>query len=190
MRIIAGKYKKANLFSIPGNSIRPTADFTKEVIFSIIQEIDQKQVLDLFTGCGSLGLEALSRGAKYVTFVDFSEKSIKILIKNFERLHCGEKCRIYRKKVFAFLKKSENQFDLIFMDPPYNKNLINSTVKLILENELLNSNGKIIIEHSPFEKPDEQENYSLDLRKISKNTHLTILSQICQHSQESRNLDL
>jgi 16S rRNA (guanine966-N2)-methyltransferase len=152
MRIITGKFKKANLFSVQGNTTRPTTDFIKEAIFSTIFDCENLLVLDLYAGSGSLGLEALSRGASFVDFIEFSEKAIQAIIKNIHKLKCEEQAHIYRKKVSSFLKKTGKKYDLIFMDPPYDKSLVNKTIELIIENSVLSESGKIVVEHSPHEK--------------------------------------
>ncbi|MBT6993477.1 MAG: 16S rRNA (guanine(966)-N(2))-methyltransferase RsmD [Candidatus Cloacimonetes bacterium] len=152
MRVISGKFKKRTLVTVKGHRTRPTTDYTKEVMFDILQNVENMQVLDLFAGSGSLGLEALSRGAKFTHFVDFAENAISAMITNFEKFGCGDDCKIHRRKVSAFLKKCEEKFDLIFLDPPYDKNLLNNTIELIFENELLTENGVIIAEHSTREK--------------------------------------
>lgn len=98
MRIISGKYKKRKLFTVEGRSTRPTTDYNREVLFSTYQEYEGKAVLDLFAGTGSFGLEALSRGATWVDFVEFASPAIATLIANIQHLGCGEDCHIYRKK--------------------------------------------------------------------------------------------
>jgi 16S rRNA (guanine966-N2)-methyltransferase len=152
MRIISGKYKKRNLFTVPGRSTRPTTSYNREVLFSTYQEYEGKQVLDLFAGTGSFGLEALSRGAAWVDFVEFASPAIAILIANIKLLGCGEDCHIYRKKVHAFLKDCPKQYDVIFMDPPYDKNLINPSLEAIFAGGILNDGGVIVVEHSAAEK--------------------------------------
>ena len=156
MRIIAGKYKKSNLFSVPGNTSRPTTDYIKELIFSVIQDCKDAQVLDLFAGSGGLSFEALSRGAKFTTMVDFSDKAIMTMKRNIEKLKCSDNCRIYKKRTNSFISKSEIKYDIILMDPPYDKNLVNKTVELILNYEILNPKGIIIIEHSSHENLNEE----------------------------------
>lgn len=176
MRIIAGKFKKAELTSIKGSRIRPTTDYVKETVFNIISNIKNSQVLDLFAGSGSLGLEALSRGATFVTFVDFSEKAISAMIKNFDKLNCRQDCRIYRKRVASFLNKFEKKFDLIFLDPPYNRNLVNPTIRNILNNNILIENGQMIVEHSPQEKINEEKRLRIETRKLSQNTSVSLIT--------------
>lgn len=154
MRIISGKYKKRKLFTVEGRSTRPTTDYNREVLFSTYQEYEGKAVLDLFAGTGSFGLEALSRGATWVDFVEFASPAIATLIANIQHLGCGEDCHIYRKKVQAFLKDCPKKYDVIFMDPPYDKNLINPCLEAIFTTGILNEGGIIVVEHSAKEEID------------------------------------
>jgi 16S rRNA (guanine966-N2)-methyltransferase len=176
MRIIAGRFKKSNLFSVPGNTARPTTDYTREVVFSVLGDITDQTVLDLYAGSGSLGLEALSRGASFTNFVEFSEKSIRTILRNMEKLHCSEECKIHRKKVSSYIKTCPKQFDLILMDPPYEKNLINKTIELCHEFELLKPEGKIVVEHSAFEKLDDKWSEYISYDKNIGKSKLTVLS--------------
>jgi len=176
MRIITGKFKKANLYAVPGNTARPTTDYIKEVIFSIISSCSEKNVLDIYAGSGSLGFEALSRNAIFVDFVDFSDKSIKTMKRNIEKLKCTNDCKIHRKKVNAFLNNCVKKFDIIFMDPPYNKDLVNGTIERIIDNELLARNGHIVIEHSPREKLLEKWNTMTTYNKNYGSSVITVLA--------------
>ncbi|HNQ43656.1 MAG TPA: 16S rRNA (guanine(966)-N(2))-methyltransferase RsmD [Candidatus Cloacimonadota bacterium] len=151
MRIITGKYKGRELFMVPGRSTRPTTAFNREVIFSAYQEFNGKRVLDLFAGTGSFGLEALSRGAIWADFVEFASPAIAVLLKNINKLGCSDICHIYRKKVQSFLATGHDPYDIIFLDPPYDKNLVNPTLEMICDNMLLAPEGVIIVEHSPRE---------------------------------------
>lgn len=176
MRIITGKFKKANLFAVPGKTARPTTDYIKEVIFSVISSCSGKNVLDLYAGSGSLGFETLSRNAAFVDFVDFSDKSIKTMKRNIEKLKCTSDCRIHRKKVSAFLNNCEKKFDLIFLDPPYNKDLINTSVEKIVDNELLTKDGCIVIEHSPRENLLEKWDVMIIYHKKYGSSSITVLA--------------
>ncbi len=175
MRIIAGKFKKRNLVAVKGHRTRPTTDYTKEVIFDILQNVKNMQVLDLFAGSGNLGLEALSRDAKFVHFVDFAEKAIGTMIKNFENIGCSKNCKIHRRKVSAFLKKCDYSFDLIFLDPPYDKNLVNKTLENIFVNNILNEDGIIVVEHSSKEVIDEKFQNKIITQTIGKITSITMI---------------
>jgi len=175
MRIIAGKFKKARIHAVPKGKTRPTTDFLREMIFSVIQECDGQKVLDLFAGSGSLGLEALSRGAKSALFVDISENSIKTIKQNVEKLRCEANTQYIRKKASAFLKVNQDKFDLIFLDPPYNKRQINPTLALIFELDTVEDGGLIVIEHSRSEKIDEQWMYFKTFERKAGDSMVTIL---------------
>ncbi|MCF7859290.1 MAG: 16S rRNA (guanine(966)-N(2))-methyltransferase RsmD [Candidatus Cloacimonetes bacterium] len=177
MRIITGKFKKANIFTVPGNTARPTTDYIKEVIFSVISSCANQTVLDLYAGSGSLGFEAISRDAAFVDFIDFSDKSIKILKRNIEKLKCTTACRIHRKKVNAYLNSCEKTFDLIFMDPPYNKNLVNITVEKIFDNSVLSNSGRLVIEHSPREELSTKWRKMITFQKNYGDSVVTVLSK-------------
>ena len=175
MRIISGKYKKANLTTVKNRKTRPTTDYLKEVIFSVLCDCEGDNVLDLYAGSGSLGLEALSRGAYKATFVDISEGAIKAIRANTKKLKCEADCTIFKKKVSAFIKSNTTDFDMIFIDPPYNKNLINATIELIFMNNFLIRNGRIVIERSKDENLDEKWQKYVTFDKKYSTSAVTIL---------------
>ena len=177
MRVITGRVKGANLLSVPGRSTRPTTSFHREVMFSMYQDYEGKRVLDLYAGTGGLGLEALSRGAVWVDFVEFASPAIAVLLQNIQKLRCASECHIHRRKVDAFLKGENGPWDLIFMDPPYDKNLVNPTLRHIFEAGKLAVGGVIIVEHSGKESlaPD-LEGYVLR-SKPGKVTSLSLLGR-------------
>ena len=176
MRVIAGKFKKSNLFSVPGKTTRPTTDYIKELIFSVIQDCEDKTILDLYAGSGGISIEAISRGAKFATMIDFSNKAIMTIKKNIEKLGISKQCRIYKKRSVNFLHKCEEKYDLIFLDPPYNKNLVNKTIEAIFENNALNPDGVIIVEHSSQEKISPLYIKKITYEKKNGDTTITILS--------------
>jgi 16S rRNA (guanine966-N2)-methyltransferase len=154
IRIIAGKHKKRKLNAVPGRSTRPTSDFNREMIFSTYQDFEDKRVLDLFAGTGAFGLEAISRGAAWVDFVEFASPAIATLISNIELIGCQNDCHVYRKKVQSFIKSANQSYDVIFLDPPYDKNLINPTLQSLYESGILADDAVIIAERSRKEKID------------------------------------
>jgi len=159
MRIIAGKYKGRVLNSPIGNDVRPTLDRIKQPLFSIIQSsILHANVLDLFCGSGALGLEALSRGANTVIFVDKSKESTKITESNLVMINEKQAvlCKDYVSALIDF-KAKNIKFDIIFLDPPYALNLGQPAIEKIAEYKLLNESGIIVYEHL-FDK-----NFSLKL---------------------------
>ncbi len=176
MRIITGKYKGRNLALVPGRSTRPTTAFNREVIFSVHQDYEAKRVLDLFAGTGSLGLEALSRGAAWVDFVEFAPAALATILANINLLGCGDSCHLWRKRVDAYLKTCDDTYDIVFLDPPYLKNLVNPTLSAILERNLLNPGGLIVVEHSPRELLDASLNDRIIKQKGSKSSAFTWLA--------------
>ncbi|HPR18182.1 MAG TPA: 16S rRNA (guanine(966)-N(2))-methyltransferase RsmD [Candidatus Cloacimonadota bacterium] len=184
MRIITGKFKRKELASVPGNTARPTTDFMREVIFSVLTSCSEEKVLDIFAGSGSLGFEALSRGAAFVDFVDFSVKSISTIIKNAERLNCTDQCKIHRRKVGVFLQSCETKYDLIFMDPPYNHDLVNKTIAAVFGKELLSPQGRLVVEHSAQEPIAAEWQEQIEYQREGKNTQITILK-----NQESNEME-
>ena len=164
MRVISGIAKGTKLNSIESLSTRPTLDRVKEPLFSIIQKyIEDANVLDLFAGSGALGIETLSRGAKKCTFCDKSYESIKMLKQNLEKTRLQEKSIVYNndyKKCIQSIK--EEQYDIIFIDPPYKQNIGVDSIKLILDSNILAKDGIIILE------TDEEQRDIEQLEKLEK----------------------
>lgn len=151
MKVISGVYKGRNLkgFNIEGT--RPTMDRVKESLFATINGyIEGSIVLDLFCGSGALGIEAISNGSKWCTFCDNNKEVIKIVNDNINNLGIRN-CDIYKIDYKDMLKKIKlmgNKYDIIFLDPPYNKEVINDIVYTINTDNMLNEEGLIVIEHS------------------------------------------
>lgn len=146
MRVIAGQKKGKKLARPKVDSIRPTTDKVKESIFNIIQfELMNSDFLDLFAGSGQIGIEALSRGAKSVTFVDENKLSINIIKKNLVAADLTQKATVVNMDSIAFLKNYKNLFDIAFLDPPYNSEVLKSAIFYVQKN--INKNGIIICEH-------------------------------------------
>ncbi|MCJ1786365.1 16S rRNA (guanine(966)-N(2))-methyltransferase RsmD [Staphylococcus warneri] len=150
MRVIAGIHKSKALESLEGRNTRPTMDKVKEGIFNSLHEVSGLG-LDLFAGSGALGIEALSRGMDKVIFVDQNFKAVKVIKSNLKQLDLISQSEVYKNNADRALKalaKREIQFDYIFLDPPYNKGLIDEALKSIAEFNLLKENGIIICEFS------------------------------------------
>ncbi len=149
MRVISGSCKGRKLVQIHGHKIRPTSDRVKEAVFNILGPmVRQAQVLDLFAGTGALGIEALSRGASHATFIDIDCDTIH---KNLELCRFKENISVISYDIInGFLPKIllEQRYDLIFIDPPYNKGYIEQTIEKETFTDLLNTNGIIIAEQS------------------------------------------
>ena len=134
-----------------GQQIRPTSDMVREAIFDIlIVGWEGKEVLDLFAGTGGLGIEALSRGARRVIFVENHPQALLVLEKNIKALNLIGNCEVVRLRVeegMRFIKRRLWKFDVVFLDPPYGKGLADSTLRLIAESNILKKNGVVIVEH-------------------------------------------
>ncbi|NLW02726.1 MAG: 16S rRNA (guanine(966)-N(2))-methyltransferase RsmD [Clostridiaceae bacterium] len=151
VRIISGIAGGIPIKVPPTKKTKPTLDRVKESVFSILQPyIPGTQVLDMFAGSGSLGLEALSRGADFAVFVDNSRICTEIIKENIERTRMTGKARVIRSdacKAILDLAFQGRQFDIIFLDPPYSRNFVCKTLQMIVENDIIIENGLIAVEH-------------------------------------------
>ena len=154
LRVISGSARGKKLLCTDGKNVRPTLDRVKESVFNMIAfDIPDSLVLDLFSGSGALGIEALSRGAKQCTFVDNSPQSILVTKKNLESTHLLDESIVINSDSIDFLNKCDKKFDIIFIDPPYETDLYQKSLKKIKENGLLNNNGFIILEYDTETTP-------------------------------------
>lgn len=176
MRIISGKYKGKIISGFDIDGTRPTMDRVKESLFAIIQNYLKDSIcLDLFAGSGNLGIEALSNGSKKCVFVDNNIKAINTIKKNLNNI--DEKYEILKGDFKHILESLKGQkFDVIFLDPPYNDNLISIALELINKFDLIASNGIIICEYekevftSDYDVIKEKRYGSKNIR-IYKNTY-------------------
>ena len=148
MRIISGTMKGTKLNTLDGLNTRPTLDRVKEALFSKINlRLEDAVVLDLFSGSGALGLESVSRGAKKAFLCDNSKDAIKIIKSNVEKTKSENKVEICYGDYKKILKNLNNEkFDIVFIDPPYASDFGIDSIKIIYENDLLSSEGLIVLE--------------------------------------------
>jgi len=178
MRVIAGKYKDLKIQTIDKTTTRPIMSKMKESIFSSLQsELYDAEVLDLFAGSGSLGLESLSRGAASCVFVEISKEAIEVINKNLSNVE--EVAVVVNSDVLKWINLSEYKYDLIFIDPPYEFEservsiLINSSVKN------LRDTGKIIVHrHSSSERTNIVKKLELDKEKSFGQSVLRIYKKV------------
>ena len=167
MKVISGLLKGRNIegFNIEGT--RPTMDRVKESIFSTIQfEIRDSVVLDLFAGSGNLGIEAISNGASKCYFVDNNKIAINTINKNIKTFNIEDKSIIIKNDYMNALDSLRNTiFDIVFLDPPYKDNYIDSSIKFLLKNNMLNDEALIICE---YDKDINREYDLLDEIKTKK----------------------
>ncbi len=148
MRIITGSARGVKLLTLAGEATRPTAERTKEAVFSMIQfDIEGRKVLDLFAGSGQLALEALSRGASQAVLCDRSKEAVEIIRKNAQKARLSEKCIIHTCEAEKLLQRlGAEKFDLVFLDPPYALKLIPDTLNKLLEYNRIKPTSLIICE--------------------------------------------
>lgn len=149
MQIITGKYRARKLVAVDSSETRPTLARVKESVFNLIfDKIDESIVLDLFAGSGSYGIECISRGAKEVFFVDQTDKAIKTIKQNTQKM--TEKFEIIKSSFSEALNSFERRnlkFDLVFLDPPYDSDFAIKSLEILKNKNLLNFGATIVVEH-------------------------------------------
>jgi len=152
MRVIAGSAKGRVLTVPKGKSVRPTAQFVREAIFSMLADkIVDAEVLDLFAGSGSLGIEALSRGAASCTFVDNDPRCIRTIEQNLLKTQLSDRALVCRMNVYTaieVMEKQMRQFDVVFADPPYDEGHELLLLTRLGEGRILSPSGTVVLEHS------------------------------------------
>ena len=151
MRIIGGDAKGRRIHSPKRSKIRPTSDGIKESLFNILPEVSEKSFLDLFAGTGNVGIEALSRGASKVVFIENNAVMANSIKRNLEEFGLSGKYEILTteaSKGIRQLQKRRERFDYLFADPPYEKGFIREIFQCIREGEMISSDGVVVIQHS------------------------------------------
>ena len=162
MRIISGRLKGSSLYISKDKTIRPLKDLARESIFNVLNhsnkilfQLEKSNILDLYAGTGSFGLECLSRKARHVCFVENEKSAIKVLEKNIEKLDIRKKTKVFFKDVMNLIERKNIvnlKFDLIFCDPPFKFTGISKLIQLIFNNNLLNESGIIILHRNKTTK--------------------------------------
>ena len=179
MRIISGSRRGHKLCSFEGDDVRPTTDRVKESIFNLIQTyVPDAVCLDMFAGSGALSLEALSRGAARAVCIDVDKRSIDIIQKNIQSLAFSDRCKTVNMSCFDFAKTADEEFDIIFLDPPYNKGLIEKTLNLISECNLLSSDGIVVLESDNTDFHSEADGLSVLKQRSYGRTYITIYQKV------------
>ncbi|WP_317856225.1 16S rRNA (guanine(966)-N(2))-methyltransferase RsmD [Chakrabartyella piscis] len=189
MRVIAGSAKGRKLQTIEGLNTRPTTDRIKETLFNIMAfDMPRKQFLDLFSGSGAIGIEALSRGAEQAVFVEQSAECVNIIKSNLEHTLLAENGRVLQMSVLDGLDKLASEgatFDIIFMDPPYAAGLSEATLEAIVAKGLLEKDGYIVLERSAEIPLPEVDGLSVLREKKYKTTVLSFLGFADLEEEES-----
>lgn len=179
MRVIAGKAKRLKLVTIEGNDTRPTTDRVKETLFNILQpDLPGCRFLDLFAGSGAIGIEALSRGAKEAVFVENGRRVLNCIKDNLQTTRLFSQARVMECDVLSALTRLEREkepFDIIFMDPPYDRGLEQQVLTALRQSCLVTEDTLIIVEASLETEFDYTESlgYEIVREKIYKtNKHI------------------
>lgn len=185
MRVVAGTARSILLETPAGNDTRPTTDRIKETLFNMLQPyVPGAVVLDLFAGSGGLGIEALSRGADYACFVDMSREAVRCINGNLKRASLDNMADVLLtdyKNALGRLKAMGKCFDLIFLDPPYGKELEYRALELINEMGLASDDVLIVVETSQEHdgEPFEELGYVVDkLKKYKTNQHYFLTKKV------------
>ena len=175
MRIISGYLKGRNIRQPNNQLTRPLKDLTKESIFNILKHsnliminLEKSKILDLFSGVGSFGLECISRGAQSVVFCENYPEATKVLKKNIIDLDCEQKTQIITEDIFNIKNINyfkNKKFEIIFLDPPFKEKKINILLELLIELELLEKNGIIILHRNKKDKDTYPNKFKIVLNK-------------------------
>lgn len=177
MRIIGGKFKGSILHMSKDKNTRPLKDLVRESIFNLLAHsnkislpIQKSNILDLYAGTGSFGLECLSRYAEHVSFVENRKSAVETLKKNIEKFYTKNKIKLFFNNTFDLIKKNnvfEKKFDLIFCDPPFDDKNIENLLNQIFNKNLLNKNGVIILHRNKNTK----DNFPECFKKIEERSY-------------------
>ena len=181
LSIITGKYKNQKIEQVEDSRTKYTPSKVKNAVFSILETkkpVYNSSFLDLCAGSGQIGFEALSRGAMFITFVDVSERAIKTLKNNAQKLNCSKDIRIFKKDVIRFIKKPPAAYDIIFIDPPFNEEMFDKVMETLLNHQqLLKPDGRIVVECGGDFKIRESEKYMIEDEHIYSSVKIEILKR-------------
>ncbi|HZS48131.1 MAG TPA: 16S rRNA (guanine(966)-N(2))-methyltransferase RsmD [Blastocatellia bacterium] len=191
MRVIAGKYKGRRLKTLDGLNVRPTSDRLRETLFNIIgNRVEDRRFLDLCAGSGAIGIEALSRGATEVTFVEQARRAHQVISDNLRSLGIDGGVHVVNRDAMTALKyfaTHEIKFDVIYLDPPYDSELYSQVLHLIGNRDLLNDDGIIIAEHRRNNDLQERFGNLVRYRKLTQGD--SCLSFYRAESDDSKDSD-
>jgi len=176
MRVIAGQYKGRRLYPVRDRRVRPATDRVKETIFNVLAtrlDLSGAAVLDLFAGTGSLGIEALSRGARRAVFVEIARSAVQIIERNLQALSAKSCSAVVQMDAMKYIREAGEQFDLVFADPPYAFESTHQLPALIYERHLASSRGFLLIEHRDTVSFPRNTAYRVSLTKKFAGTVVT-----------------
>ena len=180
IRIVAGKWRNRLLNVADVEGLRPTSERIRETLFNwLATNIIGTRCLDLYAGTGSLGFEALSRGAKLCTFIDQSESAIKLIKETANALN-AENTYIFKRDAIKYLNPREPEvFDLVFLDPPFSENILNDTLRLLNDGNWISPGGLVYVEfESNHAFPDLPEGWTVSHKKNTGNVCFALIKVI------------
>lgn len=184
MRVISGSARRTNLVTPVGLNTRPTTDRIKETLFNMINnQLYDCIFVDLFSGSGAIGIEALSRGAKASYFVENNKAAINCINENLKKTHLENNAYVIENDVLDGIRILDNKnikADIIFMDPPYNNQFEKDVIKVLSNSNIIDENTTIIVEVSLETKPDYLDDYGFDLIKrkdYKTNSHIFLMKK-------------
>lgn len=180
MKVISGIYKGRNLEGYNLDGTRPTMDRVKESLFAMLQDyIKESIVLDLFAGSGALGIEALSEGAKYAYFCDKNKKAVLTIKSNIQNINI-KNAEVILNDYKECIKEinNKNKIDIIFIDPPYDTNYIEESIKMIDKYNILNENGIVVCESDSLDKIIYSDNFNCIKNKKYGDKYIVFLQKI------------
>lgn len=181
MKIISGKYKGRNLLGHELDGTRPTMDRVKESLFAMIQDyLEDSVILDLFSGSGNLGIEALSNNAKESYLVDNNRKAVKIINQNIDNIGIKnvKVINMDYKKALDYFNKNNIKFNIIFLDPPYDTDYIEQSIELIDKYNLLDNEGIIVCESNNINRMIYPKEYKVVKSKKYGDKYIEIISKM------------
>ena len=185
LKIISGKYRGHKINFDFRETTRPTSSLVKESLFNVLQyDVLDSNFLDLFCGSGQIGLEALSRGARHVTFVDYSKYCKDCLLSNLKKLNIDDDFDVVNQKAELYLARCKQKFDIVFLDPPYNMGLSEKILCLIVKN--IKKDGIIVVETEKNEiLGDSYGSLHIDKEYVYGKKKITVYRNISLHENSS-----
>lgn len=172
MRVIAGKVRRMTLVAPEGKDVRPTTDRIKETLFNILQsDIAESSFLDLYSGSGAIGIEAISRGAEYVVMVDNSKEALRCIEYNLTHTRLSDEAEVLPMDVLQAIKNLDRRgkvFDIVFMDPPYEKEYEYRTLEVLADSDIIDDNSVVIVETSLRTDPESYRDYGFSITRIKR----------------------
>ena len=181
MKVIAGTARGRNIQAPKSGRLRITSDRVKEALFNILGSVEDMRVLDIFAGSGNMGIEALSRGASKVVFIENDRAHLATITQNLERCRFTtghEIMAVSFDRAIPRLRESQEIFDVIFADPPYDRELAGQTLAVLAANPILDPEGIVVVEHSSRESWTGNDRFAIADRRVYGDTVLSFLKPL------------